>query len=130
MKKYLFVALMTFVMIGMTSCGKEKDLTGTKWSGTVTDVDEESGVQMTTAIDIEFTTVTDGKITESLVGVATFTHTMPFTYTYDANNGKGTMSVINSEKKKTEVVEIPFTVDGNTLTAIGKDGTVIVCTKQ
>ena len=41
MKKILFVAFMALAFVGMTSCQKDEDLTGTKWVYTETETDTE-----------------------------------------------------------------------------------------
>ena len=144
MKKFLYVALMTFVMIGMSACSKDKDLTGTKWVGQFSETD--SGITMTADVTIEFTTETAGKM--SVVFVMTDelraffaalgmtdeeiaemmsaeNSTVDFTYTYDGE-GKGTMT---STDEDGETSSIDFTVDDDKLT-ITEDGHSIVLTKQ
>lgn len=144
MKRFLYVALMTFVMIGMSACSKDKDLTGTKWVGQFSETD--SGITMTADVTIEFTTETAGKM--SVVFVMTDelraffaalgmtdeeiaemmsaeNSTVDFTYTYDGE-GKGTMT---STDEDGETSSIDFTVDDDKLT-ITEDGHSIVLTKQ
>jgi len=144
MKKILYFALMTFVMIGVSACSKDKDLTGTKWVGQFSETD--SGITMTADVTIEFTTETAGKM--SVVFVMTDelraffaalgmtdeeiaemmsaeNSTVDFTYTYDGE-GKGTMT---STDEDGETSSIDFTVDDDKLT-ITEDGHSVVLTKQ
>jgi len=144
MKNILYFALMTFVMIGVSACSKDKDLTGTKWVGQFSETD--SGITMTADVTIEFTTETAGKM--SVVFVMTDelraffaalgmtdeeiaemmsaeNSTVDFTYTYDGE-GKGTMT---STDEDGETSSIDFTVDDDKLT-ITEDGHSVVLTKQ
>ena len=131
MKNILYFALMTFVMIGVSACSKDKDLTGTKWVGQFTETD--NGLTMTADVTVEFTTETAGKM--SVVFVMTDEEiaemmdaensTVDFTYTYDGE-GKGTMT---STDEDGETSSIDFTVDDDKLT-ITEDGHSVVLTKQ
>lgn len=107
MKKYLFLALMTFVMVGFVSCKKDTDLSGTKWKATQTETIE--GVTLTVETVIEFTSETDGKLTSSAMSM---TYTETFTYTYDGK-GKGTMT---GKDEQGVSVTTDFTIDGDDLT--------------
>lgn len=53
MKKFLYVALMTFVMIGMSACSKDKDLIGTKCYGQISR--EEFNTTISADVTVEFT---------------------------------------------------------------------------
>ena len=107
MKKYLFLALMTFVMVGFVSCEKDTDLSGTKWKATQTETIE--GVTLTVETVIEFTSETDGKLTSSAMSM---TYAETFTYTYDGK-GKGTMT---GKDEQGVSVTTDFTIDGDDLT--------------
>lgn len=122
MKKFLYVALMTFVMIGMSACSKDKDLTGTKWVATITETDPEIGIPLTMTMTLSFTSETEGTLTMSAMG---FTETENFTYTYDGD-GKGTMT---GKDENGAASTIDFTIDDDKLT-ITEEGETIVFTKQ
>lgn len=144
MKKILYFALMTFVMIGVSACSKDKDLTGSKWVGQVTETD--NGLTMTVDVTVEFTTETAGKMTVMFVmtdelrelfaalgmtdeEIAEMMNadnsTVDFTYTYDGE-GKGTMS---STDEDDETTSIDFTIDDDKMT-ITEEGYSVVLTKQ
>lgn len=144
MKKILYFALMTFVMIGVSACSKDKDLTGSKWVGQVTETD--NGLTMTVDVTVEFTTETAGKMTVMFVmtdelrelfaalgmtdeEIAEMKNadnsTVDFTYTYDGE-GKGTMS---STDEDGETTSIDFTIDDDKMT-ITEEGYSVVLTKQ
>ncbi len=127
MKKLIYVALMTFVMIGMTSCGKEKDLTGTKWLGLYSQTDEELGMTFSATIILEFTSETDGKISINAFGEMI---TSPFTYTYDGE-GSGTITIVEGlDGEVADVTTVKFTIDGDTMTATDDEGVSVVFKKQ
>lgn len=143
MKKFLYVALMTFVMIGMSACSKDDDvLTGTKWAGQITET--ENGLTITADVAVEFTTETAGKMsvamvmtdelrqmliafgmTEEEIAEMAEVETEDFTYTYDGES-KGTIT-IKDEDGPDSIVN--FTVDGDTLT-LTEEGHNVVLTKQ
>lgn len=112
MKKFLFVALMTFVMVGFSSCKKD-NLSGTKWTASYSETDEDFG---TISIDmtLEFTTEEAGTLTLSMFGMS---QTQNFTYTFDGKEG-----TMTAKDEDGELSSIPFTVDGDTLTMTDKDG--------
>lgn len=111
MKKFLFVALMTFVMVGFSSCKKD-NLSGTKWVASYSETDEDFG---TISIDmtLEFTTEEAGTLTLSMFGMS---ETQNFTYTFDGKEG-----TMTAKDEDGELSSIPFTVDGDTLTMTDKD---------
>lgn len=111
MKKFLFVALMTFVMVGFSSCKKDS-LSGTKWTASYSETDEEFGT-ISLDLTLEFTTEEDGTLTISMLG---YSESQPFTYTFDGK--EGTMTAKDEEG---EISSIPFTVDGDKLTMTDKD---------
>ena len=119
MKKFIYVALMTFVLIGMGSCSKNKDLTGTKWVASITETDEGETYSFT--MTLEFTTKTEGTVSISFFGMS---ESDPFTYTYDGD-GSGTITTTDEGESYT----VPFTVDGDELT-MTDEGQTIVFTKQ
>lgn len=144
MKNILYFALITFVMIGVSACSKDKDLTGSKWVGQVTETD--NGLTMTVDVTVEFTTETAGKMTVMFVmtdelrelfaalgmtdeEIAEMMNadnsTVDFTYTYDGE-GKGTMS---STDEDGETTSIDFTIDDDKMT-ITEEGYSVVLTKQ
>ena len=144
MKNILYFALITFVMIGVSACSKDKDLTGSKWVGQVTETD--NGLTMTVDVTVEFTTETAGKMTVMFVmtdelrelfaalgmtdeEIAEMMNadnsTVDFTYTYDGE-GKGTMS---STDEDGETTSIDFTIDDDKMT-ITEEGHSVVLTKQ
>ena len=144
MKNILYFALITFVMIGVSACSKDKDLTGSKWVGQVTET--ENGLTMTVDVTVEFTTETAGKMTVMFVmtdelrelfaalgmtdeEIAEMMNadnsTVDFTYTYDGE-GKGTMS---STDEDGETTSIDFTIDDDKMT-ITEEGHSVVLTKQ
>lgn len=124
MKRIIFAALMAFVMIGMSACSKDKDLSGTTWKGhlqeneTMTMGDETITYAINADFVINFTTETEG--TTTITGTMSMDEmTLPvnettgFTYTYDGK-GEGTISVKDAESG--EVTTERFTIDGNVLT--------------
>jgi hypothetical protein len=117
MKKILSVLMMTFVLIGMSACSKDKDLTGTTWTASVTQTEE--GVTFTTNFTLKFTTETEGSLTFSAMG---FTETQNFTYTYD--DGKGTMTNKPTEDEP-DMYTINFTVEDDELTVTDDDVTIV-----
>lgn len=144
MRNILYFALITFVMIGVSACSKDKDLTGSKWVGQVTETD--NGLTMTVDVTVEFTTETAGKMTVMFVmtdelrelfaalgmtdeEIAEMKNadnsTVDFTYTYDGE-GKGTMS---STDEDGETTSIDFTIDDDKMT-ITEEGYSVVLTKQ
>lgn len=124
MKKFLYVALMTFVMIGMSACSKDTDLVGTKWAGQLTM--EEEGMTITADLLLEFTTETAGKLTTSASFMGQqYSDTQDFTYTYDGKSkGTLTMKYDDGDEDTTD-----FTVDGDELT-ITDDGMTVVFKKK
>lgn len=123
MKKFLFVALMTFVMIGMSACSKEDDLVGTKWDGQLTM--NEEGMTLTADLLLEFNTETEGQLTTSASMMGqTFSDVQDFTYTYDGK-GKGVLTMTDEG----ETDNTDFTVDGKELT-ISSDGITVVFKKR
>jgi len=109
--------MMTFVLIGMSACSKDKDLTGTTWTASVTQTEE--GVTFTTNFTLKFTTETEGSLTFSAMG---FTETQNFTYTYD--DGKGTMTNKPTEDEP-DMYTINFTVEDDELTVTDDDVTIV-----
>ena len=134
MKKFLFVALMTFVMIGMSSCSKDKDLSGTSWKGhlnsrtTMTMYDETIVYAVDADVTVTFTTEEAG--TTKTVGTVSMDEmTLPmnqtsgFSYTYDGK-GEGTMTVKDQDSGAD--VTTRFTIDGNELTMYEGEETVVL----
>ena len=143
MKKFLYVALMTFVMIGMSACSKDKDLTGTKWVGQISET--EDGITITADVTVEFTTETAGKMSLDLVMTDELRQmfaalgmtdaeiaemigmdgSVDFTYTYDGK-GAGTMTAKDEDGHEST---INFTIDDDKLT-FTEEGQTVVLTKQ
>jgi len=115
MKKFIYVAIMTFVMIGMSACSKDTDLTGTKWVCQQTF--SEQGFTITMTATLSFTSETEGNIKVVSMGES---DTKNFTYTYDGD-GNGTMTA--------EGETISFTIEDDQLT-VTEDGVSMVFTKQ
>ena len=115
MKKFMVVAIMTFVMIGMTSCKKD-DLSGTKWTASYSETIEElGGMTLTVNLTLEFTTEKDGTLTMSMPEFG-MNEVDTFTYTFDGKEGTMTGKDENGVESS-----IPFTVDGDKLTMTDKD---------
>ena len=143
MKKFLYVAIMTFVMIGMSACSKDKDLTGTKWVGQISETEE--GITITADVTVEFTTETAGKMSVDLVmtdelrqmfaalGMSDaeiaemlgMDDTVDFTYTYDGK-GAGTMTAKDEDGEEST---LNFTIEDDKLT-FTEEGHTVVLTKQ
>ena len=121
MKKFIFVALMSFVLIGMTACSKDKDLTGTKWAASI--VETEEGYTITVDMLLSFNSETAGTLSATALG---YTYSQDFTYTYDGK-GEGTLTAKDPESG-IETTE-PFTIEGDKLTVKEATGD-IVFTKQ
>lgn len=117
MKKFIFVALMSFVLIGMTACSKDKDLTGTKWAASIVETD------ITVDMLLSFNSETAGTLSATALG---YTYSQDFTYTYDGK-GEGTLTAKDPDSG-IETTE-PFTIDGDKLTVKEATGD-IVFTKQ
>lgn len=125
MKKVLFVAFMALAFVGMTSCQKDEDLSGTKWvfTETDTDTDEYDGVtytyEYTLTVSLEFNSETAGVMnmvmSDKVNGVPTGSETdkTDYTYTYDGN-GNGTITIIDEDTGKPETTN--FTIVDNKLT--------------
>lgn len=134
MKKFLFVALMTFVMIGMSSCSKDKDLSGTSWKGhlnsrtTMTMYDETIVYAVDADVTVTFTSEEAGT-TKTVGTVSMDDMTLPlnqtsgFSYTYDGK-GEGTMTVKDQDSGAD--VTTRFTIDGNELTMYEGEETVVL----
>ena len=124
MKKILYFALMTFVMIGMSSCSKDKDLSGTSWKGhlnssTTMSMYGETVVYAVNA-DVTVTFTTEEAGTTKTVGTVSMddmtlplNQTSGFTYTYDGK-GEGTMTMKDQDSGAD--VTTRFTIDGKELT--------------
>lgn len=143
MKKFLYVAIMTFVMIGMSACSKDKDLTGTKWVGQISET--EQGVTIKADVTVEFTTETAGKMSVALVmtdelrqmfaalgmtdaeiaEMLGMDDTVDFTYTYDGK-GAGTMTAKDEDGHEST---LNFTIEDDKLT-FTEEGHTVVLTKQ
>ncbi len=134
MKKFLFVALMTFVMIGMSSCSKDKDLSGTSWKGhlnsrtTMTMYDETIVYAVDADVTVTFTSEEAGT-TKTVGTVSMDDMTLPlnqtsgFSYTYDGK-GEGTMTVKDQDSGAD--VTTRFTIDGNELTMYEGEETFVL----
>ena len=124
MKKILYFALMTFVMIGVSACSNNQmDLGNTTWEGSIEIPAEEEGediFEMRTVIS--FSSATDGNMVFYAYGES---EDQPFTYTCD-KNGKGKMMGTDSDDGGR--LESVFEVNGNTLTLI-EDGRTITFDK-
>lgn len=134
MKKFIFAALMTFVMIGMSSCSKDKDLSGTSWKGhlnsrtTMTMYDETIVYAVDADVTVTFTSEEAGTIkTVGTVSMDEMTlpmnQTSGFSYTYDGK-GEGTMTVKDQDSGAD--VTTRFTIDGNELTMYEGEETVVL----
>ncbi len=134
MKKFLFVALMTFVMIGMSSCSKDKDLSGTSWKGhlnsrtTMTMYDETIVYAVDADVTVTFTSEEAGT-TKTVGTVSMDDMTLPlnqtsgFSYTYDGK-GEGTMTAKDQDSGAD--VTTRFTIDGNELTMYEGEETFVL----
>lgn len=135
MKRIIFAALMAFVMIGMSACSNDKDLSGTSWKGHIQQSqsvlmgDEVVVYTLNADLTVTFTTEEAGYTTAT--GTMTMDDmTMPvnestsFTYTYDGD-GNGTITTTDGTSTSTT----PFTIDGDKLTLID-GGQNLVLSKQ
>lgn len=121
MKKYLFLALMTFVMVGFVSCSKDK-LEGTTWKATISETEDD--YTFTMDLTIAFTSDKEGTMTMSAMG---FTESEQFTYTFDGE--KGVMTDVTPDPETGKLESTDFTVDGDELT-ITEEGQTVVFKKQ
>lgn len=130
MKRTLFVALLACVTLMFTSCTKEKDLNGTKWTTHTTHTQEMTYMGITAAMNLtidgtmNFTSTTDGSATFTTSGTVSVpsmgmsqpldgeTSTDKFTYTFDGTNGTLTIADDNS----TETVPFAYNKKDNTIT--------------
>ena len=108
MKKLFYVAIMTFVMIGFSSCSKDK-LEGTTWKASFSETVE--GMPFSIDFTLAFTTDKEGTLSVSGMG---FTESEKFTYTFDGENG--TLTGVTPDEDTGELMTVPFSVDGDELT--------------
>ena len=105
---------MTFVMIGMSACSGNMDLSGTSWGGsTSVPIDEENSLEVYTTIT--FSSATEGSMSFSAFGEST---DQAFTYTCDSK-GKGVIS--GTDEDDGQPMESNFEVNGDKLTIV-EDG--------
>lgn len=121
MKKFIFAALMTFVMIGMSACSKDK-LEGTTWKATITETEDDFTFSMD--LTIAFTSDNEGTMTMSAMG---YTESEKFTYTFDGE--KGVMTGVTPDPETGKLESTDFTVEGDELT-ITEEGETVVFKKQ
>lgn len=127
MKKIFFAVLMTFVMIGLSSCSRKMELSGTTWVGNHSmqfdDVDMDEPVELEFTSTIKFTSSKDGVIQFEIFGQ---TEDQPFTYTCDGD-GNGVINGVDEDDGST--MESSFSIKDDKLTIV-EDGESFEFVKQ
>ena len=119
MKKVFYTLLMAVVMIGLSSCSNNMDLTGTEWEGVESidlgeDGDEPFVLEITSTL--KFTSATEGEWNISMMGE---NERESFTYTCD-RDGNGTLT--GEEIEDEAQLQTNFVVKGDKLTIVEEDG--------
>lgn len=137
MKKLLLVAFVAVFAFATTSCKKEKGLDGTTWKYHMSETETIQGMVMSVTMDatLNFVDETNGTMTidgEMAIDGQVLdknSSTEKFTYTFDSETGKGTMTnVVENANEQAETVE--FTRTDDTHISIVADGQSMVFTKE
>lgn len=137
MKKLLLVAFVAVFAFATTSCKKEKGLDGTTWKYHMSETETIQGMVMSVTMDatLNFVDETNGTMTvdgEMAVDGQVLdknSSTEKFTYTFDSETGKGTMTnVVENANEQAETIE--FTRTDDTHISIVAEGQSMVFTKE
>lgn len=137
MKKLLLVAFVAVFAFATTSCKKEKGLDGTTWKYHMSETETIQGMVMSVTMDatLNFVDETNGTMTidgEMAIDGQVLdknSSTEKFTYTFDSETGKGTMTnVVENANEQAETIE--FTRTDDTHISIVADGQSMVFTKE
>lgn len=137
MKKLLLVAFVAVFAFATTSCKKEKGLDGTTWKWHMSETETIQGMVMSVTMDatLNFVDETNGTMTvdgEMAVDGQVLdknSSTEKFTYTFDSETGKGTMTnVVENANEQAETIE--FTRTDDTHISIVAEGQSMVFTKE
>lgn len=137
MKKLLLVAFVAVFAFATTSCKKEKGLDGTTWKYHMSETETIQGMVMSVTMDatLNFVDETNGTLTvdgEMAVDGQVLDKqnaTEKFTYTFDSETGKGTMTnVVENANEQAETIE--FTRTDDTHISIVAEGQSMVFTKE
>lgn len=138
MKKLLLVAFVAVFAFATTSCKKEKGLDGTTWKYHMSETETIQGMVMSVTMDatLNFVDETNGTLTvygemavDGQVLERFDTTTEKFTYTFDSETGKGTMTnVVENANEQAETIE--FTRTDDTHISMVAEGQSMVFTKE
>ena len=137
MKKLLLVAFVAVFAFATTSCKKEKGLDGTTWKYHMSETETIQGMVMSVTMDatLNFADETNGTLTvdgEMAIDGQVLdknSSTEKFTYTFDSETGKGTMTnVVENANEQAETIE--FTRTDDTHVSIVAEGQSMVFTKE
>lgn len=137
MKKLLLVAFVAVFAFATTSCKKEKGLDGTTWKYHMSETETIQGMVMSVTMDatLNFVDETNGTMTvdgEMAIDGQVLdknSSTEKFTYTFDSETGKGTMTnVVENANEQAETIE--FTRTDDTHISIVAEGQSMVFTKE
>lgn len=137
MKKLLLVAFVAVFAFATTSCKKEKGLDGTTWKYHMSETETIQGMVMSVTMDATLNFVDETNGTLAIDGEMAIdgqvldknSSTEKFTYTFDSETGKGTMTnVVENANEQAETIE--FTRTDDTHISIVADGQSMVFTKE
>lgn len=137
MKKLLLVAFVAVFAFATTSCKKEKGLDGTTWKYHMSETETIQGMVMSVTMDATLnfvdetngTLAIDGEMAVDGQVLSKNSSTEKFTYTFDSETGKGTMTnVVENANEQAETIE--FTRTDDTHISIVAEGQSMVFTKE
>lgn len=137
MKKLLLVAFVAVFAFATTSCKKEKGLDGTTWKYHMSETETIQGMVMSVTMDATLNFVDETNGTLAIDGEMAVdgqvldknSSTEKFTYTFDSETGKGTMTnVVENANEQAETIE--FTRTDDTHISIVAEGQSMVFTKE
>lgn len=137
MKKLLLVAFVAVFAFATTSCKKEKGLDGTTWKYHMSETETIQGMVMSVTMDATLNFVDETNGTLAIDGEMAIDGQVPdknsstekFTYTFDSETGKGTMTnVVENANEQAETIE--FTRTDDTHISIVAEGQSMVFTKE
>ncbi|MCQ2279129.1 MAG: hypothetical protein MJZ62_07500 [Bacteroidales bacterium] len=137
MKKLLLVAFVAVFAFATTSCKKEKGLDGTTWKYHMSETETIQGMVMSVTMDATLNFVDETNGTLAIDGEMAIdgqvldknSSTEKFTYTFDSETGKGTMTnVVENANEQAETIE--FTRTDDTHISIVAEGQSMVFTKE
>lgn len=137
MKKLLLVAFVAVFAFATTSCKKEKGLDGTTWKYHMSETETIQGMVMSVTMDATLNFADETNSTLTMDGEMAIdgqvldknSSTEKFTYTFDSETGKGTMTnVVENANEQAETIE--FTRTDDTHISIVAEGQSMVFTKE